>query len=117
MHYSERPNGSDWRDSSFVWLAIFIGYLLAKLVAPSAIVVFIILRWLDGEGFPVPWRFFIWGLIIFVILVIGAGIKTWSEDGGYETQCDHIGVRNGKPCIRRYGHLGQHRYRLASTSM
>lgn len=110
MHYSERPDNSDWRDSSLVGFAIATGIMLAKYVAPGAIVLFMILRWLDGEGLPVPWGFFIFGLIFVIICVIWVGIKVWFG-GSYETQCEHIGVRNGKPCIRHYGHSGQHRYR------
>lgn len=111
MHYSEHPNNSDWRDSSFVELAYCIGYPLVRYIGPCAIVAFLMLRWLDGEGFPVPWRVFIFGLIIVIIYVIVLGFKVWSESSSYETSCGHIGVRNGKPCIRHYGHSGQHRYR------
>lgn len=110
MHYSEHPNNSDWRDSDLVGFAMTAGAVLATRVAPGAIIIFMILRWLDREGFPVPWRFFIFGLIVVVIYVICLGIKVWFG-GSYETQCEHIGVRNGKPCIRHYGHSGQHRYR------
>lgn len=111
MHYSDRPNDSDWRDSSLVEFAVVTGVVLAKYVAPGAIVLFMILRWLDGEGFPVPWDFFIFGLNFVIISVIIGVFKAWSGDSSYETSCGHVGVRNGKPCIRHYGHSGQHRYR------
>lgn len=123
MHYSEYPGDPEfprapdpeWR-IMLLGIAWCTGHMLLRL-APGGIILYAILRWWNGIGLvdeigaSIPWRFFVYGIIIVVIWVIVMACKIVLGDRGYEEQCDHIGVRNGKPCIRPYGHSGQHRYR------